>query len=278
MKKYYVFCTCLYVFFSTGLTAQAQITGFSTASKAPLEISADGTLEWVKAEKQLIAKKNAIATQGDSSVSAQNLTALYREGQGGQGMEIWQVTAEKDVILTSKDNKAYGDKAVYDLDKGLATMTGGDLKMVAPDQTVTAQERFEYFVTDGRVNAIGQAKITRPKLEGGEDTLAADKISAVLEKNTKGQQVLHSLEATGHVIVTTPTETITGAYGIYKAQTNMAEITGGVEILRGANTLKGQRATVDMNTNISKIFGGDTAKTRVHGVFYPNSEKKEEKK
>ncbi len=242
-------------------------------SKAPLEITADGTLEWLRNDKQLIARTNALATQGDSSVAGQTLTADYREGAEGKGMEIWKVTAETGVILTSKTNKAYGEKAVYNLDDGLATLTGGDLKMLSPDQTVTARERFEYHVEQGLFSAIGQAKVVRPKPEGGQDTLSADKISAVFEKNAVGQQALKTLEAFDHVVITTPTETITGTYGLYKASTNTAEIKGGVEIVRGPNTLKGDRAEVDMNTNTSKIFGGDSAKTRVHGVFYPNSRK-----
>ena len=259
------------------LASPAYAQGLSTNSKEPLEVTADGTLEWLRADKTFVATQNALAQQGDSSVAGAKLSAKYREGADGGGMQIYLVRAERDVVLKSRDSTVYGQDAVYNLDKGLATVTGNNLKMISPDQTVTARDKFEYWVTDGRVNAIGNAKVVRPKVEGGNDTLQADKISAVLKKNAQGEQVLHSLEAISNVVIVTPTETVTGAYGIYKADTNKAEITGGVKIIRGPNTLEGERAEVDMTTNVSTIFGQKDQATgestgRVRGVFYPGSE------
>jgi lipopolysaccharide export system protein LptA len=268
-----------------------QNPGLSTQpGDAPLEITADETLEWLREKKTFIARTNAIAAQGASSIKAQTLIAEYREGGSkdenkdesastGGGMQIWRVSAQKDVVLRSGQSEAFGQDAVYDLDQGLATMTGDNLKMVMPDQTVTARDKFEYWVNDGRMNALGRAKIVRPKPGGGTDTLEADKVSAVFKDDEQGRRTLYSLEAIGNVLITTPAETITGAYGIYKADTNKAELTGGVKIKRGPNTLEGSRAEVDMNTSTSRIFGAEnapaagTAPGRVKGVFYPGSEK-----
>lgn len=255
------------------LTTPALAQGLSTNSKEPLEVTADGTLEWLRNDKTFIAKQNAMAKQGDASVSAATLTALYRDGQNGSDMEIYQVKADTNVVLRSADSTAYGDNAIYKLDEGLATLTGNDLKLVMPDQTVTARDQFEYWTTDGRFNAIGNAQVVRPKVGGGTDTLQGDKISAILKENEKGEQVLDSLEATGNVVIITPAETVTGAYAIYRSGTNKAELTGGVTIKRGPNTLEGQRAVVDMTTNISTIYGEEGKPTgRVRGVFYPGSD------
>lgn len=245
-------------------------------SKAPLEITADGSLEWLREEKIFIARGNALAAQGPSSVRAETLTARYKEKTAGGGMQIQKVEAEENVVIESNQNKAYGDQAIYDLEKSVAVLTGNDLKMTSPDQTVTARDQFEYWVEEGRLNALGQAKVIRPKQGGGNDTLEADKISALMKDGRDGKRTLHSLEAIGNVIITSPTEKITGAYGIYRADSNTAEITGSVKIIRGPNTLQGDRAEVDMNTNTSKIFGTNTTGGRVKGVFYPDSEKKKE--
>jgi lipopolysaccharide export system protein LptA len=246
-----------------------------SSSKEPLEITADGTLEWHRNDKNFIATKNALAKQGEVSIAAATLTAHYREVPGND-MEIWQVTAKDNVVISSRDSKAYGQNAEYDLDKGFAVMTGNNLKMESADQTVTARDRFEYWTADGRLVALGRAKVIRPKVGGGTDTLEADKVSAVLKEDAKGQRVLHSLEAEGNVVITTPTETVTGAYGIYKADTNKAELTGQVTITRGPNTLEGTKAEVDLNTNTSRMFGSGSPTGRVRGVFYPGSEKKPE--
>jgi lipopolysaccharide export system protein LptA len=217
-----------------------------------------------------VAKEKALAKQGDVSLSAETITADYREAAGSD-MEIWRITAAENVQIRSKDNTAYGQRAVYNIDSGMATMTGNNLRLVSPDQTVTARKRFEYQVTDGRLTAIGRAKVVRL-----EDTLEADKILATFTENAQGQRLLHSLEADGNVVITTPSEILSGNYGIYRAKTNIAELTGSVSIRRGPNILEGEKAQVDLNTNVSRMFGSPGGSGRVRGVFYPGSEKKPE--
>ncbi len=246
----------------------AQTPKAISSSNEPLEITADATLEWRRNEKRFIATKNAIARQGVTSIAATTLTADYRESKASS-IDIWQMTAIKNVVIRSKDNAVYGDKAVYNLDEGKAVITGNNLRMIAPDQLLTAQERFEYWTVKGELIAIGRAKIKYL-----EDTLEADKIIAILKDNAQGKRVLYSLEAIGNVIITTPTETLTGAQGFYQADTNKANISGGVTIKRGPNILKGERADIDLNTNTSRLHGSTNGNGRVYGVFYPGSEKK----
>lgn len=275
MKKLFLsiaLLLCALLIFVNGQSSAAKSTQPSSSNNEPIEITADGSLEWNQNEKTFTAHQKAVATQKPTSIEASTLTAHYRDGKDS-GMEIWRILADENVVIHSQKTTAYGQKAEYDLDKGLATMTGNNLKMIAPDQTVTARDRFEYWVTDGRLMAIGNAKISRKNAQGQTNTLDADKISATLKDNGKGQRVLHSLEATGHVIIHTQTETITGAYGIYRADTNIATLTGGVTIKRGPNILEGERAEVDMGTNTSRIFGNETGGERVRGTFYPGSEK-----
>ncbi|MGQ0527344.1 MAG: LptA/OstA family protein [Alphaproteobacteria bacterium] len=241
-------------------------------SEEPLEITADGALEWQRNEKLFIAEGNALAQQGETSVAASKLTAHYRDGEGGSGMQISEVEADGDVIIRSRDSEAYGQHAIYNIDTGKAVMTGNNLKLVSPDQTVTARDRFEYWANEGKLVAIGNADVLR-----GTDHLQADRASAVMKDDATGKRVLHTLDATGNVIITTPAEIITGAYAIYRADTNKAEMTGGVTIKRGPNTLQGDRAEVDLTTNTSRIFGsaGSTgAGKQVKAVFYPDSQKK----
>ncbi len=241
----------------------------------PLEITADKTLEWHRNENVFIAQGNANARQGTSNISADTLTASYREG-AGKGIDIWQVTAEGGVVLTSGENKAYGEHAVYNIDDGLATMTGDNLRLLSGAQTVTAKESFEYQTKEGKLIATGRAKMIKPKPQGGTDTLEADTITATLHNGTDGQREIETLEAEGGVIITTPEEIITGDYGIFHREANTAEITGNVIIQRGPNRLEGEKAQVDMNTNISRMFGSDSGNERIRGIFYPGTQKKPE--
>ena len=72
----------------------------------PLEITADNVLEWRRNDNQFVARGNALAKQGDVSVSASKLLADYRDGSGtDSGINIWQVTATDNVVITSADKK-----------------------------------------------------------------------------------------------------------------------------------------------------------------------------
>ncbi|MCL4678380.1 MAG: ostA-like family protein [Alphaproteobacteria bacterium] len=236
-----------------------------------LEITADGGLEWHRNEQYFRATKNVRAAQGGTVLNSAILTARYKEGPEGD-MKIYEVEATGSVQIVSAESKAYGERAVYDIDKGLAVMTGKGLKLITRDHTVTAQERFEYWTTQGRLRAVGRAVAVQ-----AEDRIEADELSAVFTEDKDGKRVLKTLEATGNVVITTPTEVLTGDKGVYTAETNIAELTGKVKIKRGPNELEGEKATVNLNTNVSSVTGGVEGQSgRVRAVFFPGSEKKPE--
>lgn len=231
----------------------------------PLEITADTALEWQRNEKIFIARGNALAKQADTSIAADTLTARYEEKKSG-GMDISEVEAQGHVVIRSKDTEAMGENAKYSLDNGYAFISGRNLRMTSPDQIVTAQDKFEYWVNEGKFSAIGKAKVIR-----GQHTLEADSISATMKDNDKSQRVLDTLEAKGNVIITSPAERVTGSHGLYHANTNKAEMSGGIRITRGPNVLTGEKAEVDLTTNTSRIFGNTNTGNRVKGIFYPGS-------
>lgn len=244
--------------------AQAQV---NTNQNKPLEITADQTLEWHRNDQRYIARGNAVAAQGDVSIKAETLTADYRDS-AKSSMDIHRLTAEGGVTIESQGNVATGQKAVYEVDSGMAVMTGDNLKLTSPDQVVTAQERFEYNVPTGKLSAKGGAVVTRM-----QDKLAADSVSATFADDpvTK-ERKLKELTADGNVVITTPTETVRGQNGVYDAATNIATLSGGVRIERGPNVLEGDKAEVNLTTNVSRIIGGSTTDGgRVRGVFYPGS-------
>ncbi len=260
-----------------GASAHAQSP---QSSQQPIEITATKTVEWLRNQKQYVARENVIVTQGPMTLTSDLLTADYREG-AQSSMEIWQLTAEGTVTIADQENKAYGDKAVYDVPKGTAVLTGQNLKLVSPDQTVTARDRMEYYSNERMAKAIGNAKVVRTK-----DTLTADTITAYFKddaaksqseqtktggSNALGGGSLDRLEAEGSVVIKTPTETLRGARAIYRSSTNTAELIGKVKIERGENTLEGERAEVNLTTNVSKMFGSEKKGGRVRGVFFPSS-------
>ncbi len=239
----------------------------------PIEITADSSLEWHRAKNQYIANGNAVITQGNVTIRARKIIADYRD-TAKSGTEIHRLTAIESVTIDNQGNTASGDHLVYDVDSGLATMTGDALTMTSPDQTVTAEDKFEYNVTAATLKAFGNATVIR-----AGDTLRAETISAMLKEDKSGKQVLDQLEAIGNVVITTPTETLSGTRGVYTASNNTAEMSGGVTIRRDQNILTGDRASIDLTSNISRIFASGNAADpidpaadggRVRGTFYPS--------
>lgn len=278
--KYFLFLCALLV--STSASAQS-------TSDQPIEITASKTVEWLRNEKQYVARENVIVTQGNMQILSDLLTADYREG-ATSSMEIFQITANGNVRIKDDSNTAYGDKGVYDVTQGVAVLTGESLRLVSPDQTVTAKDRMEYHSNARMAKAIGDARVVRAK-----DTLTANTITAYFKDQSApaapaatttakpanaavGGGALDRLEAEGNVVITTPTEVLRGSKAVYHAGTNIAEVTGKVKIERGQNVMEGSRAEVNLNTNVSKMFGSNKEGGRVRGVFFPGSEKKGEKK
>lgn len=239
----------------------------SPGKDQPLEITADQTLEWHRDDLKYIARGNVVARQGNAVIQADILTADYRSSKKSQN-DIYRLTATGHVSIASDKNNATGDDAVYDVDTGTATMTGENLTLTSPEQTVTARDKFIYETKNGKLTAVGDAKAVR-KTDKGDDIITADSLSAWFKQDTTGKRALDKLSANGNVVITTPTDVLHGDRGEYVASSRIATIIGHVRIERGKNTLQGDRAEINLNTNVSRMVGAPGAHGRVRGVFYP---------
>jgi lipopolysaccharide export system protein LptA len=151
-------------------------------SNQPVEILADQNIEWQREQQRYIARGNASAKQGDTTVYADVLTAYYRPqpkpaaagtpaagakdakpGPGGPskdsgepqgGTQIFRYEAEGHVRIVSPTDTAVGDKGIYDIDTGVLVLTGKGLKFTTPSETVTARDSLEYW--DGKQMAVAR--------------------------------------------------------------------------------------------------------------------------
>lgn len=257
----------IYGFITSPVSAQE-----INSSNDPVEISADGTLEWLQNKNQYVANGNVEVIQGDVTINADQIIADYVDGENSAGgnVEITQITAIGNVLIKNKDSTAQGDNAVYDVNTTEATLTGNNLKLTTPEQVITATKSMTYNSKSKTAKAVGNAKIIQEK-----NTLSAPTIQANFKDNNEGQQILKNATASGGVTIKTPDETLTGNKGTYNANNNTAEIIGNVKIVRGPNILEGARGEVNLTTNISKMFGAPQTGQRVKGIFYPKSESRQ---
>lgn len=251
--------------------AVAQGFNMSRASDAQIQVYADDGIEWLSDASRVIARGNAKAIRGNITVTADQLTAYYRQGAGGD--EIWRLDADGNVTIRSPNETATGTKATYDLDKAIFVLRGQPAKMVTPTESVTATDTLEYWEKESKAVARGNAVAIQK-----ERKIRADVLTAIFKENAKKSLELTRAEGFGHVVLTTPKEEVTGERGDYNAESGIATVAGSVKIVREGNELNGGYAHVNLNTGISKLFGSapggkEGAKEgdgRVRGTFTPD--------
>lgn len=244
--------------------AQLSLPG-ATSSKAPIEITADNGIEWQQKAQAYIARGHARAAQGDSAVYADVLTAYYAGGNG-KPTKITRIDADGHVRLVSPSGRATGAHGVYDVPKGILVLTGHPVLVTRTDR-ITARGSLEFWRDRNMVVARGNALAVQP-----DRRLAADILTAHLAKVSKGRDQITRIDAFHHVVVSTPTEIVRAARGVYDLQSGIATLTGSVKITRGENQLDGSRAVVDLKTGKSRLLSGPGEPVR--GILVPEHKKK----
>lgn len=249
--------------------AAAQSLNFSGAGQdsQPIQIYSDGGIEWQQGKLLFIARDNARAVRGNVTVHGDELRAYYRNKPGG-GSEIWRLDAIGHVKIVSKDQTAYGDHAIYDVDHRILTIRGKKPHMVAGNDTITATRQLEYWENKQMAVARGNAVATRNGPQ--QKKVLADVLAAYFHKDKKsGQNKVYRVDAFDHVKVLTQGDTAKGDRGVYNVDSGIATLTGHVELLRGDNVLNGCRAEVNLNSGISHLYPCRGQGGRVTGVLTP---------
>ena len=249
-------------------------------SDEPIEIYAEEGIEWQRQNKSYVARGNARASRGTAAVRAEVLTAFYRPSPAG-GTEIWRIDADGAVQLTSGNDLAFGDKAIYLVDEQRFTLTG-KVGLKTNQDSITADRSIEYWERDLVMVATGNAVAVR-----ADRRLKADSLTMFLREDAGGDLSLSRADARGNVHVSTKSDIATGDCANYDLDRGLALLVGSVKITRGENQLNGDAAEVNLDTGISTLHGKSTAAAasakspcakasqkqgRVQGLFIPGSE------
>ncbi|MBB2201191.1 LptA/OstA family protein [Gluconacetobacter tumulisoli] len=291
--------------------ARAQAIDLSHGGQ--ITVTAAGGFDWDQKAQTVTAYDRAQAVRGNVTVTGDRLIAFYRkkaapaggsasdsatpppapgaQGQAAQGPggadsgsnEVYRLMAMGHVHIFTDTDQAWGDKAIYDIDQAVLVMTGHALKLVTPQDVLTARDSMEYYsqtrVSIGRGDAlvttndgrqiradvlVGYSAPSQPAATPAPAPTPAKPGSDPLTSSGK----LEKVNAFGHVFVRTQTETVTGDRGVYVPDTGIARIVGNVHITRGQNQINGAAAIVNMHTGIATMTerpGG-----RVSGLVVPN--------
>ncbi len=233
----------------------AQMMGLQAGDDdSPLEIEAEGGIEWQQDKSLVVARGDARARRGDVQVRADTLSAHYRDNSDG-GMTVWRLDAIGTVEITAPDQAAYADRGTYDVDEAIMVLSGAQpVRVIGKDGTVTADGQMEYWELEGMLVARGGARA-----EQGENSIRANVLVAHLNEGGEGSGRIDRIEAFDDVRIDTPDGIVLADYGLYTVATEIATLIGGVRITNGDNQLNGDRAEVNLKTGVSRLFADGDA-------------------
>jgi lipopolysaccharide export system protein LptA len=266
----------------------------------PIEITSKDGIEWRQADQVVIARGDARAVRDGVTVDADRLIARYRPRAGAReaapqaagsspvsGSEIWRLEAEGRVRINSANERATGERAVYDMDQAVMVLSGAGLGLETPDQRITARDSLEYWPQRRMAVARGGAVVTTTENRRiTADTLVAHFLEDPAAGATpaaapapprpagppgtptpgEGSKI-DRVEAFGNIEIRTADEVVRGERGVYSPQTGMARLLGNVRITRGDNQLNGQEAIVDLKSGVSRLVSAPGQ--RVQGLIVP---------
>ena len=296
------------------LAGRAQ--GIDMTKGGPVEVTSDDGMEWRQNEQEIIAKGSAKAVRGDVTVTADRLIAHYRKKAGAPATpaptpaaaapdpakpgvaaatgdtgnnEVYRLEAEGNVHIFTPTDQAFADHAVYDIDQAVLLLTGRNLHIITPQQTMSARDVMEYWsqkhMAVGRGNAVVNTndgrRVTADVLVGyTADPNAPPSAGAPVQKvvaapakpnsdplmNSGGK--LQRVDAFGHVEVRTATEIFHADKGVYVPDSGIARLAGNVHLTRGQNQLNGDEAIINLKTGVSTMERHPGS--RVQGLVVPN--------
>ncbi|MEO5641019.1 MAG: LptA/OstA family protein [Sphingomicrobium sp.] len=126
-------------------------------------------------------------------------------------------------------------------------------------ERMEVQDRADRAVMSGNVH-VKQQELT---LDTARLTIAYT--------NGPGGLKMQRLDAAGGVVVKSPTETATGAFGVYDLDRKLITLVGGVRLSRQQSQISGSRMVIDLTSGRAVVDGGapgtDGSGGRVTGHF-----------
>lgn len=141
--------------------AQAQtfsdsFTGLGANSKDPIQIEAR-ELEVRDKDRVAIFKGDVNVRQKNAVLKAQHLKVFYTGGAGGANQDISRLEAGGKVYVSSGDQVATGDKAVFDMKAERLTVTGN--VVLSKGSNVIQGEKLEIDLKTGKAKFRSPSRI-----------------------------------------------------------------------------------------------------------------------
>lgn len=273
--------------FAAAPAAAQSLTFQPKDSDQPIVVDAESGIEVQQDTQRVIARGKARAAQGDVSIVGDQLIAHYRTNADGSN-EVYRVFAAGNVTMKSTDETATGTSAVYDFDKAVLVLEGDTVSLANADGTVTAKKALQYWATERVAVADGDAfaedsekrRVYADKLVAffREDAPGAKPAAKAVAAAGRARGDITYIQGFGNVRVETPKETVRGQRATYNVDTGIVTLDGNVRMTQSNNILSGEYAVVNLRGGRSQVFStrqagmtGTRENARVRALIAPSS-------
>jgi lipopolysaccharide export system protein LptA len=129
------------------------------------EITAEKQLQFWPKKDILVATGNASAVQKDQRLDGEKLTILFKKDENGKS-QVAQIEAEDNVRVTTADEIVKGDSGVYNLESGIATLTGSVKITRGPNQINGCRGEVDMNAGVSKVFSCGKASSGSSRVKG----------------------------------------------------------------------------------------------------------------
>ena len=228
----------------------------------PVSIEANISLEWDQTNGVYIAIGDAVVEQDDKRLKADKIIARY--DPSSKSRDLTDVFAIGSVVFIDGDNVARGAKLNYQIGDETYNLSGPKAIVTSPRGVMTATGSITYRARDintKQVIGIGAASYR----DDSGRVIEGERVVAFLDE----EGAIDTVNAEGNAKVLTPKGIVATADRLdYVASTDRADLFGNVEIVDRNNVLRGTRAEVEFDKEISRLLSDNTGK-RVTGVLNP---------
>ena len=228
---------------------------------SPVSIAANISLEWDQAKGVYIAIGDAVVERDDKRLEADKIIARY--DPSSKGRDLTNVSATRSVVFVDGDNVARGAKLDYHISDETYDLFGPRAIVTSPRGIMTASGSITYNANETsnkQVIAIGTASY---KDDNGR-VVEGERVFVVLDEHGE----VETINAEGNAKVVTPEGIVAIADRLdYVAAADRADLFGNVEIIDRDNIMRGARAEVEFDKEISRLLSDSTGK-RVTGVLH----------
>lgn len=239
-----------------------------------INLVADEKVEWHQNEQKMVAVGNAVASKKDMNIRADTLTAFYENANktaNSKGKsQIKTVHAQGGVVMKSPTATGYGNKMDYDIAADTMILRGNPAKIQTDKELITATDNITYYPSLQKAVATGKVMAE----DAEKNQIYSDRMISFFEKDAQGSMEMKRVEIEDNVKIITKDAIVTADRGIYLPKSAQIELFDNVIINQDGNFIKGDHATTDINTGITKLLTKKGGGKRVSGVFKEKAKEK----